>query len=66
MNKNLQIEIDELNKLIEWFESPDFNIEAAIDKFKVAEKLADKIGEDLKNLKNEVSVIKKNFDSKSL
>lgn len=65
MNKNLHQEIEDLNKIIEWFDSVDFNIVDAIEKFKEAEKLADKIGKDLKDLKNEVSVIKKNFDAKS-
>lgn len=65
MNNNLHLEIEKLNSIIDWFESSDFNIEEAIEKFKEAEKLADKISEDLKSLKNEVSVIKKKFDSKS-
>jgi exonuclease VII small subunit len=64
MNNNLHKEIEELNKIIDWFDSSDFDIVGAIDKFKEAEKLADKISDDLKNLKNEVTVIKKNFDTK--
>ncbi|MGE5327873.1 MAG: hypothetical protein ACM3KH_00910 [Thiobacillus sp.] len=62
-NKSIQKKTEELNKMIEWFDSEDFDLELALDKFKQAEKLAEEIENDLKNLKNEITVIKKKFDS---
>lgn len=55
-------QIAKLDELIAWFESDDFVIEEAIDKFAEAEKLAAKIDEDLSNLKNEITVLKQRFD----
>lgn len=52
----------QLDELVEWFDSDEFELERALDKFKEAEKLAAEIEEDLKGLKNEVNVIKKKFD----
>jgi exodeoxyribonuclease VII small subunit len=51
-----------LDKLVEWFDSDEFELELALDKFKEAEKLAAEIEHDLMELKNEVNVIKKKFD----
>lgn len=63
MTKNLQKEIGELNKIVEWFESTDFEVDEAIEKYKHAEELVKKINIDLKTLKNEVTVLKKNFEN---
>jgi exonuclease VII small subunit len=52
----------ELDKLVEWFDSDEFELELALDKFKEAEKLAAEVEKDLMELKNEVNVIKKKFD----
>jgi exodeoxyribonuclease VII small subunit len=51
-----------LDELVEWFDSDEFELELALDKFKEAEKLAAEIEQDLMELKNEVNVIKKKFD----
>jgi exodeoxyribonuclease VII small subunit len=52
----------ELDNLVEWFDSDEFELELALDKFKEAEKLAAEVEKDLMDLKNEVNVIKKKFD----
>lgn len=52
-----------LSKMIAWFDSEDFNLEEAIDRFNQTEKLAIEIENDLNELKNEINVIKKKFDS---
>lgn len=62
-NKTIKQKIDDLNKLIAWFGSEDFELEKAVDKFEEASKLAESVDEDLKNLKNEVTVLKKKFDT---
>jgi exodeoxyribonuclease VII small subunit len=61
-NKSIQEKIAELSKLVEWFDSDDFVLETAIDKFKEAESLAETIEGDLKALKNDIQVIKQKFD----
>lgn len=62
-NKSIQEKTTELSKLVEWFDSEDFTLEAALDKFKQAEKLAVGIEHDLTSLKNEINIVKKKFDS---
>lgn len=51
----------ELEKLLEWFDSDDFSLEVAVDKFKQARQLADEITADLDKLKNEIEVVKQDF-----
>lgn len=61
-NKTIQEKTTELNNLVLWFDSEDFTLETALDKFKEAEKLAQDIENDLLLLKNEVNIIKQKFD----
>lgn len=65
-NKSIQDKIVELSALVAWFDSDDFVLETAIDKFKQAENLAETIESDLKALKNDVQVVKQKFDSESV
>lgn len=51
-----------LDELVAWFDSEEFELEKALDKFKEAETLAAEIEHDLMEMKNEVNVIKKKFD----
>jgi exodeoxyribonuclease VII small subunit len=62
-NKTIQEKIAELTKMVEWFDSDEFKLEAALDKYQVAEKLAAEIEQDLSSLKNEIQIVKKKFDS---
>jgi exonuclease VII small subunit len=59
----IQQKIDELNKMLEWFNGDDFVLEDALDKYKEMEKLAKDINSDLDSIKNEVNIIKKKFDN---
>jgi exonuclease VII small subunit len=49
--------IKELDQLVEWFYSPDFNLEAAVDRYKAARALAQTIEKDLLELKNEITLL---------
>ncbi|MDB5167465.1 MAG: hypothetical protein JWN26_610 [Candidatus Saccharibacteria bacterium] len=62
-NKSIQDKITELSQLVSWFDSDDFKLETAIDKFKEAETLAETIEKDLKALKNDIQIVKQKFDS---
>jgi len=55
----------ELAELLAWFESDEFAIEQATDKFKVAEALAADIEVELMERKNTITVLKQKFDKDS-
>ena len=62
-NKTIQEKMDELSGLIAWFDSDEFSLEEAIDRFKVAETLAADIEKELSSFKNDVTILKQKFDS---
>lgn len=62
-NKSISEKTTELTKLVAWFDSTEFTLELALDKFKEAEKLAIEIENDLSSLKNEIQIVKQRFDS---
>ena len=59
--KSLNEKIAELDTLTNWFYSEDFSLDQATEKYKAAVNLAKEIEDDLKNLKNEITVIDKDF-----
>ena len=61
--KTVQEKLTELSELVGWFQGASFKLEEAVDKFQTAEKLAEEIEKDLMTLKNDISVVKKRFDS---
>lgn len=60
---SVQEKLTELSELVAWFQSGNFKLEDALDKFKAAELLAESIEKDLTKLKNDITVVKKNFES---
>lgn len=62
-NKTIQEKTTELNELVAWFDSDDFALETALEKFKQAELLAQDIEKDLNSLKNDIEIVKQKFDS---
>jgi exodeoxyribonuclease VII small subunit len=64
-SKTIQQKTTELTELVAWFDSEEFTLEQALDKFKEAEALAQAIEQDLTTLRNEIEVVKKSFDSES-
>jgi len=64
-NKTISEKTAELTKLVEWFDGEDFSLEAALDKYKEAEKLATDIEKDLKSLKNDIQIVKQKFDAEN-
>ena len=62
-NKTIQEKTTELSALVAWFDSDEFSLETALDKFKEAETLAESIEKDLKALKNDIQIVKQKFDS---
>lgn len=62
-NFSIKEKTEDLNKIISWFNSDDFDIEKALEKFKEAQKIATNIETELVQLKNEIEIVKKKFDS---
>lgn len=61
--KTIQEKIAELDGLVAWFDSDEFSLEQALEKFKTAESLALQIEKDLGALKNDIQVVKQKFDN---
>ena len=59
--KNLNQKIKKLDEKVEWFNSDEFELDKAVEEYKEALALAVEIEEDLKNLKNEVEVLDRDF-----
>lgn len=51
-----------LNELAAWFDGDEFELEQAVEKFKEAEALAKEIERDLMEIKNTITVVKRDFD----
>jgi exodeoxyribonuclease VII small subunit len=61
-NSTLGAKTAKLDELVAWFDSDDFELEQALDKFTEAKKLADEIEKDLMSLKNTITVVGEQFD----
>jgi len=51
----------QLDALVAWFDSDEFELEKALDMFTKAEKLAAEIEQDLATMKNNIEVVKVRF-----
>lgn len=54
-----------LDEVVAWFDGDGFELEKALDKFNEAKQLADEIGHELTELKNEITVLSEQFDRDS-
>ncbi len=53
-----QQKIEKLNELVSWFDSDEFDIDLALDRYTAAERLAAEIDTDLRTLKNHITIVK--------
>jgi len=60
-NSSVAEKTAKLNELVVWFDSDDFGLEQAIDRYAEAEKLAAEIEHDLLTLKNNIEIVKTKF-----
>ncbi len=60
-NPSIAEKTTKLNELIAWFDSDEFELEKALDRYAEAEKLAKEIEHDLLALKNNIQVVKDRF-----
>lgn len=63
--KTIQEKIAELDKVVAWFESDEFELEKASAKLKEAAKLAADIETDLNAVANDIQLVKKSFATES-
>lgn len=61
-SKTLADKQAELDELLAWFDSDDFSIEHAMERFEQAKKLADDIEKELTDYKNTFTTLKQRFD----
>jgi exonuclease VII small subunit len=64
-NPTIQEKIAQLDEVVAWFESDDFQLEQASAKLKVAAKLATDIEHDLDEVANDIQLVKKSFATES-
>lgn len=62
VKNNISEKTAKLNELVAWFDSDDFELEQAIDRYAEAEKLAAEIEQDLLTLKNNIEIVKTKFN----
>jgi exonuclease VII small subunit len=60
-NSTIAEKTAQLSEMIAWFNSDEFELEKALDKFTQAQNLAAEIEKELQSLKNTVTVVKQNF-----
>ena len=60
-NTSIRDQLEQLEALTAWFESENFTLEEAMDKFREAEKLAGEIEKELNNFRHAITVLKKDF-----
>lgn len=57
--------IQKLDQAVEWFYGDEFNLDQAAERYQQALSLAQEINQNLKDLKNRIEVIDKDFTKNS-
>jgi len=60
-NLSIAEKTTQLDTLVAWFDSDEFELEKALDMFTKAEKLAAEIEQDLATMKNSIEIVKVRF-----
>ncbi len=55
--------LSQLDELVAWFDSDDFQLEEASIKLKEANRLAVEIEHDLEGVENEITIVKQSFST---
>lgn len=62
-SKTIEEKMNELREQAGWFESDDFSLTHAKEKFEAAAKLAREIESDLADMENQITVLKESFET---
>ena len=60
-NESISKQLEAFEESLSWFESDDFNLEEAVQKYEESAKIANELEESLIVIKNKVEVLKKSF-----
>lgn len=60
-DSSIEKKLEELRQQVEWFESDEFTIDEALERFEKASKLADEVASELREVKNKVTVLQEKF-----
>ena len=61
-SKTIEDKMNELRQMAAWFESDEFSLTHASEKFEAAAKLARDIEHDLSEMENTVTILKESFE----
>lgn len=59
--KSVEAKIDELEQLLDWFESNEVTVDSALEKYERAGQITSELEDELKKAKNQVEVIKEKY-----
>ena len=59
-NRSLREQMEQLEEILAWFESDEFELEAAVERYQQAARVAERIDQRLREIKNKVTIITEN------
>lgn len=58
---NISEQLNKLQQSLAWFDSEDFNLDEAIQRYEESSKIADDLKKSLEEIRNKVEILKQNF-----
>lgn len=56
-NRSLREQMEQLEEILAWFDSDEFELEAAVERYQQAARVAERIDQRLREIKNKVTII---------
>lgn len=56
-NRSLREQMEQLEEILAWFDSDEFELEAAVERYRQAARVAEQIDQRLTEIKNKVTII---------
>ena len=56
-NRSLREQMEQLEEILAWFDSDEFELEAAVERYQQAARVAEQIDQRLTEIKNKVTII---------
>ena len=56
-NRSLREQMEQLEEILAWFDSDDFELETAVERYQQAARVAEQIDQRLREIKNKVTII---------
>ena len=58
---NISEQLNKLQQSLAWFDSEDFNLDEAVQRYEESSKIADDLKKSLEEIRNKVEILKQNF-----